>query len=192
MRTRRRSTIFRERSDALAIVTRTFGDADVGLGLQPEDGWVMSLKMTTPPIYETSVDWDPSRGIAKTRSICLQGAYDLRPIYNSDIVTSPALSGLWGPDGYIAFLNTNFPYAGALVIVSCPKGSQWEIGLSDFANPRKPPGPGLGVLRARTAVMLKAAREPRRQDRPDAQRETLLGMPLGLTGKTAGIRRNPC
>ena len=25
--------------------------------------------------------------------------------------------------------------AGTLVIVSCPKGSQWEIGLSDVANP---------------------------------------------------------
>jgi hypothetical protein len=36
--------------------------------------------------------------------------------------------------------STNFPYAGTLVIVSCPKGSQWEIGLSDVANPGKPPG----------------------------------------------------
>ena len=41
-----------------------------------------------------------------------------------------------------------------------PGHSQWEIGLSDVANPRKPPGPGLRVTTARTAVMLKAAREP--------------------------------
>ena len=59
-----------------------------------------------------------------------------------------------------AFVKTNFHYAGTLVIVSCPKGSQWEIGLLDVANPGKPPGPGLRVTTARTAVMLKAAREP--------------------------------
>ena len=59
-----------------------------------------------------------------------------------------------------AFVKTNFPYAGTLVIVSCPKGSQWETGLSDVANPGKPPGPGLRVATARMAVMLKAAREP--------------------------------
>ena len=36
--------------------------------------------MTAPRIYETSVDWDPALQLAKTRYICLQGAYDLRPI----------------------------------------------------------------------------------------------------------------
>ena len=40
--------------------------------------------------------------------------------------------------------------------------------------------------------MLEAAQGRWRQDRPDAQREALIGMPLGLAGKTAGTRRNPC
>ena len=143
---------------------RTFSDADVGL--DPTRGRLAtSLKMTTPPIYETSVD--PGRQFAKTRYLCLQGAYDLRPIYNSDIVTSPALSGKWGPDGYTAFVNTNFPYTGALVIVSCPKGPQWEIGLSDLPNPRKPAS-GFGVTAQRAADMLKAAQSllPKRARRP--------------------------
>ena len=48
-----------------------------------------------------------------------------------------------------AFVKTNFPYAGTLVTVSCPKGSQWKIGLSGVANPGKPPGAGLCVTTAR-------------------------------------------
>jgi hypothetical protein len=33
-------------------------------------------------------------------------------------------------------VNRSEPYAGALVVVAVPKGSQWKITLSDVPNPR--------------------------------------------------------
>ena len=89
--------LFRETSDAVAIVhahvqrrrCRSRSDQRAAGDVAQNDD---------AADYETSVD--PGRQLAKTRYLCLQGAYDLRPIYNSGIVTSPALSGLRGPDGY--------------------------------------------------------------------------------------------
>jgi hypothetical protein len=61
-----------------------------------------------------------------TAYLCLKGDGDIRPL----VCFSPQTSG--GGLGGQVLVNGNLPFAGNLIVVSCPKNSSWTATLSDM------------------------------------------------------------
>jgi len=52
------------------------------------------------------------------------GECDLRPVFNAQIGAGGGHFSYWGGEAH-SIVDGNFPYKGALKIVSVPKGSTW-------------------------------------------------------------------
>jgi hypothetical protein len=115
----------------------TLTDADVGRVLSIANGFLTDVRMTTPPSGYETPRW--SEGAQKWLSayFVLRGSGDYR-----DLVSfNPSQSGgvlAWS--GSIGGLLTdgNLPFRGDLTIVCLPRGSVWEVSVSDTPNVRAP------------------------------------------------------
>ena len=154
----------------------------------------------------------PAGNCSRAANFTIRGECDLRPDFNAQIGAGGGHFSYWGGEAH-SIVDGNVPYKGALKIVSVPKGSTWQVSVSDIPNDRAPAPIEhnfSGSFRMRRPCAQASQRQGRCAGAPDAaaaveqfapgrhqqtrliQREALLGMPLGLAGKTAGTRRNPC
>jgi hypothetical protein len=170
--------------------------------------------MLSPPTVYEQPDRDPGRQFFKSGYFTIRGECDLRPAFNAQIGAGGGHFSYWGGEAH-SIVDGNFPYKGALKIVSVPKGSTWQVSVSDIPNDRAPAPvehnfSGSNYVPRAAPCAQASQRQGRCAGAPDAaaaveqfapgrhqqtgliQREALLGMPLGLAGKTAGSRRNPC
>jgi hypothetical protein len=111
-------------------------DVDAGRVLRVPDGFLTTLRMTTPPIHETP-RWNEGEQKWVAGYFVLRGRHDYRDL----ICFEPASNGhamtWWGADGSMV-INGSIGYRGDLIVVAVPRGSQWSITLSDTPNVRAP------------------------------------------------------
>ena len=93
----------------------TITDADVGMVLTPEDGYLVNLVKTQPGIFDGAPQWDYARCVWKTGYFVLRGQYDIRNLFSIDLAQALA-GGVW-------VTNNNLGFRGGLVVVCVPRGS---------------------------------------------------------------------
>ena len=122
---------------AITITTYQISDADVGTTIGPQNGFVTGLTMLSPPTVYEQPDRDPGRQLFKSGYFTIRGECDLRPVFNAQIGAGGGHFSYWGGEAH-SIVDGNFPYKGALKIVSMPKGSTWQVSVSDLPNDRAP------------------------------------------------------
>jgi hypothetical protein len=109
----------------------TLDDTMVGRVLDPPDGFVTALSMTTPPVADGPPRASPG-GTWLSGRIQLCGESDWR-----DLVCSDSLDiGGWSGKTKVLIADSSYPYRGGLVIKAVPKGAVYQITLSDVPNDR--------------------------------------------------------
>jgi hypothetical protein len=93
--------------------------------------------MLSPPTVYEQPDRDPGRQFFKSGYFTIRGECDLRPAFNAQIGAGGGHFSYWGGEAH-SIVDGNFPYKGALKIVSVPKGSTWQVSVSDIPNDRAP------------------------------------------------------
>lgn len=111
----------------MALTEFTLTDADVGRVLPITDGYLVSLRMTTPPLYEVPEGCDGD-GIWRRGYLQLRATGDHRDLYCNGIVQN----------GFSAIQNHSLGYRGDLVVRCVPRGGVFSLTLSDQPNRRAP------------------------------------------------------
>ena len=111
---------------AITITTYQISDADVGTTIGPQNGFVTGLTMLSPPTVYEQPDRDPGRQLFKSGYFTIRGECDLRPVFNAQIGAGGGHFSYWGGEAH-SIVDGNFPYKGALKIVSVPKGSTRQV-----------------------------------------------------------------
>lgn len=62
----------------MALTDYTIDETSVGQMLMPEDGFIVALRMVTPPPRYEVPEWDEGRLRWKTAYLCLRGSHGLR------------------------------------------------------------------------------------------------------------------
>ncbi len=106
----------------MTTTSLTITEANIGEMIGPPDGFLVNLTMTTGPVHETA-RWDEGRQKWLSAYFVLRGSHDLRDLVCVDAATNGHAFAWWGGDGRM-LVNRSEPYAGALVVVAVPKGSQ--------------------------------------------------------------------
>ena len=79
----------------------------------------------------------PAGNCSRAANFTIRGECDLRPDFNAQIGAGGGHFSYWGGEAH-SIVDGNFPYKGALKIVSVPKGSTWQVSVSDIPNDRAP------------------------------------------------------
>ena len=111
----------------MAMLDFVIDETFVGQTIGPPDGYLVSLTMQTPPIYETPEGNDGS-GVWKRGYLQMRGSRDHRGLYCSQ-------------GGHISkslIANKSIPYNGDLIIQCVPRGSVFNLTLSDAPVVRAP------------------------------------------------------
>ena len=103
-------------------------EANIGEMLPVENGFVVSLVRTAPPVSETP-RWTEGGQKWLAGYFCIRGQHDLR-----DLICLDATN----PVGSVLATNHSLPYRGGLVVRSVPRQSQWRITLSEVPVVRAP------------------------------------------------------
>jgi hypothetical protein len=111
----------------MAMFDFTLDDTTVGQNIGPQNGFLVSLRMTTPPVYEVPEGNDGS-GFWRRGYLQLRATGDVRDLYCNSVVQN----------GHSAVQNHSLPYRGDLVVRCVPRGGVFSLTLSDQPNPRRP------------------------------------------------------
>jgi hypothetical protein len=120
----------------MALTEYTITDADIGRVLPVADGFVVNLKRTKagpydPPAFsEAKQQWTTGRFV-------LRGSRDFRNLMCIDTQSDGYWASQYGNTASV-LNNASVGYRGDLTIVCVPKGSVWEITLSDIPYVRVP------------------------------------------------------
>ena len=123
----------------MATFEFTITDADVGRLLDPPDLFLVSLIMTSPPLpsFETP-SWNSGRQAWNNAYFSLQGEHDFKPLFSmSPQSGGGSLSYAVGNSG-VSLASGNLPFRGRLRVVSVPRGSIWQLEISDVPVVRTP------------------------------------------------------
>ena len=104
----------------MATTEHTITDANVGQVIGPADGFLVSLRMTTPPVYETP-EGDDGSGVWRRGVLQLRGTRSVRDLY----------CNATAQNGHSAIQNHSLGYRGDLVVLACPRGGVFSLTLSD-------------------------------------------------------------
>jgi len=108
----------------MALTEYTITDADVGAALPITDGYLVSLRLVTPPPRYEVPEGNDGSGIWLRGYLQLRGSLDVRDIYCS----SPHS---WGNLSPVLIINQSLGFRGQLKILCVPRGSVFSITLSD-------------------------------------------------------------
>jgi hypothetical protein len=112
-------------------------DTMIGAVLPVANGFVVNLTRTKAGPYDLA-QWDEGRGVWKAGRLVLRGSRDIRDLICIDTQGGGGWASSWGHrDGVLA--NRSVPYAGELMVVCVPRGSIWELTLSDQPYVKPPP-----------------------------------------------------
>jgi hypothetical protein len=103
-------------------------DANVGQTIGPQDGYLVSLVMQTPPSRYEVPDFNAAAQQYTSGYFVLRGSGDTQNIYCS-------LTGFVSP---LLVRDHSLNYRGDPKVACVPKGSVWSVTLSDQPNPRAP------------------------------------------------------
>ena len=112
----------------MALTDYTLTDASVGQTIGPPNGFLVSLKMTTPPKHETP-EGDDGSGIWRRGYLQLRGSGDVRDVYCATTGSVP---------GGFLIGNNSIPFKGDLIVRCVPRGGVFALTLSDLPNRRAP------------------------------------------------------
>jgi hypothetical protein len=114
----------------MATFDFTLTDADMGRVLTPADGFVVKLRRTKVGPYDP-----PSFSEAKqqftTGRFVLRGSRDFRNLVCIDTGSGGGWASQWSNTADV-LVSASIGYRGELQIICVPKGSVWEIQLSDI------------------------------------------------------------
>jgi hypothetical protein len=100
-------------------------DSMVGRALPITDGFLVSLRLTTPPpVYETP-EGDDGSGVWRSGYLQLRGSGDHKDLF----CASPSS---WGYVSKLLVGNQSLPYRGDLRVLCVPRGSEFSVTLSDI------------------------------------------------------------
>jgi hypothetical protein len=108
-------------------VTETTHQIDhtvVGAVLDPANGYITALSMTSPPSRYDNAAFKSDRGAWASGYFSLCGENDYEHLVRNLICIETS-------NPCKRFINLGIGYEGKLLIRSVPVGSQWEITLSD-------------------------------------------------------------
>jgi hypothetical protein len=115
------------------IIDETF----IGQTIGPQNGFLVNLVRTKAGPYDLA-QWDEGRGVWKAGRLVLRGSRDIRDLICIDTQGGGGWASSWGHrDGVLT--NSSLPFLGDLRIVCVPKGSIWELMLSDVPYVRTAP-----------------------------------------------------
>jgi hypothetical protein len=102
-------------------------DQSVGQTIGPQDGFLVSLVVTQPPLKYVVADWDEGKMQWKSGYLQLRGSGDSQNIFCSN-------PHQWGYLSKFLVQNHSLGYRGGLVVVCVPKGAVFSLTLSDIPN----------------------------------------------------------
>jgi hypothetical protein len=106
----------------MAQTTFTVDETYIGATIGPPDGYLVSLTMTKPPsVYEVP-DANPATQQFTSGYFTLRGSRDTCNLYNA----------MTGHVSKFLIANHSLGYRGDLRVMGVPKGSVWELTLSDI------------------------------------------------------------
>lgn len=111
----------------MATTEHTITDANIGQVIGPADGFLVSLRMTTPPIYEVP-EGDDGSGVWKRGVLQLRGSRSVRDLYCNSVVQN----------GFSAVAGHSLGYRGDLIVRCVPRGGAFALTLSDLPVARRP------------------------------------------------------
>ena len=113
----------------MALTDYTLTDASVGQTIGPPNGFLVSLKMTTPPVYEVP-EGDDGSGIWRRGYLqhCAATRRPFRDLYCNSVVQN----------GFSAVAGHSLGYRGDLIVRCVPRGGVFALTLSDQPNRRAP------------------------------------------------------
>jgi hypothetical protein len=120
----------------MATFDFTIDETFVGATIGPVDGFVVNLKRTKagpydPPAFsEAKQQWTNGR-------LVLRGSRDYRNLMCIDTQSDGYWASQYGNTASV-LNNASVSYPGELTVVCVPKGSVWEITLSDIPYVRAP------------------------------------------------------
>ena len=116
----------------MAVTNFTITDADVGRSLGIPDGYLVSLSMSQPPSAYEVPSFNEGRQCWVAGRFVLRGSRDFRDSICCDPFND-------GASAKSLLSNSSRGYAGDLIVVAAPRGSQWRLSISDI--PFVPPPP---------------------------------------------------
>jgi hypothetical protein len=116
----------------VALSEYTITDADVGRVLTPADGFLVTLRMTTPPAAYETPEGDDFTGIWRRGYLQLRASGDHKDLF----CASPSS---WGYVSKLLVGNQSLSYRGDLRVVCVPRGSEFSVTLSDIPIDRTLP-----------------------------------------------------
>ena len=105
----------------------------VGSALPVPEGFLVGLRQTQNQTANEVPFWDPGRGVWKSGFFVLKGERDHQAIFSA----CPGQGGTVDP-AKVWVVNQSLRYHGALIIQAVPRGSIWELSLSDVPYVRTP------------------------------------------------------
>jgi hypothetical protein len=120
----------------MATFDFTLTDQDMGRVIGPENGFVVNLKRTRPGPFETPSFSEATRQFTTGRFV-LRGSREFRNLMCLDTQSD----GLWASQyssTASVLINASMAYRGELMVVCVPRGSVWEIELSDVPYKQVP------------------------------------------------------
>jgi hypothetical protein len=118
----------------MAFFDFVLDESSAGALLEPADGFIVDLKMTTPPIAGQPA-WDPVRKCFVRGIFCLRGDEDCSPLSLRNLICVDLAANPIAAFGSI-WRDRSEPYKGRLLVESIPKGARFELRLSDIPNVR--------------------------------------------------------
>lgn len=117
----------------MAFFDFVLDESFIGQALEPQNGYIVDLRMTIPPVHQTPA-WHPLRRVYTAGFFVLRGEEDdhLPFAMRNMICYSPTAN----PLGASIWVNRSEHYHGRLLVESVPRRSQWALRLSDAPNQR--------------------------------------------------------
>jgi hypothetical protein len=120
----------------MATFEYTLTDADMGATIGPPDAFVVNLKRTKAGPYDPPSFSEATQQFTTGRFV-LRATGEFRNFVCIDTQTDGYWASQYGNTASV-LINASLGYRGELMIVCVPKGSVWELTLSDQPYVRAP------------------------------------------------------
>jgi hypothetical protein len=120
----------------MATFNFTLTDADMGRVLTPADGFVVKLRRTKAGPFDPPSFSEATQQFTTGRFV-LRGSRDFRNLVCIDTQSDGGWASQYASTASV-LESASLNYAGELMVVCVPRGSIWELSLSDIPYVRAP------------------------------------------------------
>jgi hypothetical protein len=113
----------------MAQTSYTITEANIGAVLTPADGWITDLRQTQAGPYDMA-QWSEGKQQWTKGRFVLRGEREFRDLCCIDTQNGMYASH-WAHNAFV-WTKASIGYAGGLAVICVPRGSVWELVLSDI------------------------------------------------------------